>query len=151
MPYFNFRVSSPPLSSFSEKRKSFQSGFREFWDKSLWERIAKSLREKSWLTTDLFDLWRAQHLKAASRRRSDEFIVSAPLYEVAWKFYLDMTTYGSETPGPQSLSLRLRAPRPRPTFALLIVNSEMFCLILIICTLLSWSLTALGGQSLELA
>ena len=36
-----------------------------------------------------------------------------------------MTTYGSETPGPQSLSLRPRAPRPRPTFALLIIYSEI--------------------------
>ena len=33
--HLSFRVSSPPLSSFSVKRKSFQSGFREFWERKL--------------------------------------------------------------------------------------------------------------------
>ena len=77
-------------------------------------------------TTDLFGFWCPQHLKAARSRRSDEFNMLYNRKFSSCKFYLDITTYGSETPGPQSLSLSPRAPRPIPTLALLIIWNVCF-------------------------
>ena len=105
--YFNFRVSSPPLSSFSEKRKSFQSGLREFWEG---EKNFES-EPKTLITTNLFDLWRAQHLKAASSRRSDEFNIFALLYNNHDGNFTLIWRHMDQKLLDPSLCLSSRAPR----------------------------------------